>query len=98
MSPIIKVTTKSGSVYLVHTERKKVHRTGGAHYKGRAADGEWEPYEAIHFELGQPMTITWGFGRDQYSAALGTPEDIPDEEIVRQTSTSRVVSIEPQGC
>lgn len=90
-SAILVVKTKSGSTYHVDPVKKTVLRVeGGAHYAGRAVDGAMQ-YTNIHMEVGEPMGIYWGEGRDQYS-----PDDgLDDKDRQRHTYTSSVLSIEP---
>lgn len=88
---ILVVKTKSGSVYHVDPVNKTCKRmSGGAHYYGRASVAA-DSYRAMTLEIGQPMGIHWGSGRDEFS-----PDDgLPDEPRERYTHTSDVVSIEP---
>lgn len=87
--------TQSGSVYEVDHEANRIRRVErSSKSNSERVAAEWRQAERIECAgIGHPIVVFWGMGRDEHSAALGTPEHLPDDTILRATETTRVVAI-----
>lgn len=88
----LRVRTKSGAVWWVNKSARTAHRVRKLDdwddYDGRGTDPVLT-YQDVDLEVGRPMTVIWGTGRDRHS-----PDDgLPDEARVRATVTTPVVEV-----
>jgi hypothetical protein len=100
---MIIVKTESGSTYEVNENARlarRVRGSGPATFRFSVnGEGGWREYERVFVSLGEPMTVVWGVGRGDDGAKaqlIGFSLDPDNDERLRTTVTSRVVSIENQ--
>jgi hypothetical protein len=93
----MKFTTKSGSVYEINTDSKKIRRLKGTEdpTPRQGKDGEWRPYADIFpnpIQVGKGVVIAWGSDTpllDETKAMFG--DDAAGMPI---TTTSKVIMVE----
>lgn len=86
--------TKSGSIYQVDLDNKRVRAKAKANdNNGKRLGYDWRPFESMDDHgVGHPLYFWWGGGLDEISVELGTPPEL-GESIRRCTYTSPVVAI-----
>ena len=80
----MKFTTRSGSVYEVDTNEKRIRRLNGS-----INDGDWKAYDILlpdPLEVGSSATIMW-------ASDAPLPEDTKHTVAIPTTTTSTIVSI-----
>ncbi len=83
---MIRIKTRSGSVWQIDTVTKQIRRHGAAGITARA-DGEWRTYEALGpLKMGKPLLIRWP------DAVPRLPGSCPDS--IPYTVTSDIIELE----
>jgi hypothetical protein len=87
----MKYRTKSGSLYEVDVEARRVRTLEGGTGTSRIVQ-EWRAYDTLELTDDGRLLIVWGYGRDEVSDQLGTPQGV---DPCRMTTTSPVVEAVP---